>query len=345
MNRCAAAVAGLVLSAQAFAQSLAPNPTPQVLAELARQHGVCAVAVASVRAGQLQPTVSASGCAAVPVPAQDAVFQGASLSKPMFAQLVLQLVAQGRLSLDTPLWGLLPPGVPPDATPPAELEAVRVRHVLNHSTGLPNWPGGAPMRFDFAPGQGWQYSGQAYVMLQRAVEQLTGEPLQALMQREVLTPAGLRDSSFVWREDFAPRIVVGQVAAGPLPERRPQRASAAGTLHTSAGDFARYLAALNANPGLLAQLLAEPLTADAAIGLRWTLGWGLFQPAGATPDDRALWQWGHNPGYRAFAMAWPARGDAFVLLSSGEGGLRLAEALLRQSWPASQALFSFRMLR
>ncbi|MFN1208961.1 hypothetical protein ACKXGD_18750, partial [Enterococcus lactis] len=69
--------------------------------------------------------------------------------------------------------------------------------------------------------------------------------------------------------------------------------------------------------------LADPVTASKRPPLQWGLGWGLER----TADGPCLWQWGNNPGYRAFAMMRPATGDAFVLLTNSDRGMALAEPL------------------
>ena len=65
----------------------------------------------------------------------DTLFQAASLSKPVFAYLVLMLVADGRLQLDVPLtdyWR-------DESIDDPRLSQITARHVLSHSTGFPNW--------------------------------------------------------------------------------------------------------------------------------------------------------------------------------------------------------------
>jgi len=57
-----------------------------------------------------------------------------------------------------------------------------------------------------------------------------------------------------------------------------------------------------------------------------------------------LWQWGNNPGYRAFAMVSVASKGGFILLTNSEHGLPLAAVLARTTIPAEHGVFRFHML-
>lgn len=101
------------------------------------------------------------------------------------------------------------------------------------------------------------------------------------------------------------------------------------------------MAALLADEPALRLTLADPVPASRRPPLQWGLGWGMERTA-AGP---CLWQWGNNPGYRAFAMMRPASGDAFVLLTNSERGMALAEPLAALALPGKHPAFGFRLLR
>ena len=134
----------------------------------------------------------------------DTVFEAASLSKPVFAYAVLKLVDQGKLSLDTPLTAYLSkPYIEGDD----RLAKITARFVLSHRTGFPNWRGdGNPLTIRFTPGERFSYSGEGFVYLQRAVEQITGKPLNDFMTDAVFRPLGMASSSYIWRPDFDARL-------------------------------------------------------------------------------------------------------------------------------------------
>jgi CubicO group peptidase (beta-lactamase class C family) len=73
----------------------------------------------------------------------DTVFQAASLSEPVFAYIVLELVDQGILELDRPLTHYWRNEF---AVDDPLVGRVTARHVLTHTTGWPNWrPAGEPL--------------------------------------------------------------------------------------------------------------------------------------------------------------------------------------------------------
>ena len=324
-----------------------PDAVPPLVDQLAKRHGLCAVAYATLQGGVPGHQGGASGCMGAPSVTEDTIFQAASLSKPVFAYGVMLLVRQGVIELDRPLADYLPAGylhvqnparfhAPPvtDLVPPSTLQRLTARQVLNHSTGLPNWTSG-PLQPEFEPGSRWQYSGEGYLLLQKVVETLTGQDLEAWMQAQVFQPLGMRHSSFVWKPEWA------SLRAGGVPRHVDfPRAFSPMSLYTSVSDYARFLSALWIDAPARAWIQQQPMPVDPRRGLSWGLGWGLEPIA----DGYALWQWGNNTGYRAFAMLAPD-GRGVVMLSNSEQGLRLAEPLVEAVLPGAHPLFKSWLLR
>ena len=146
-------------------------------------------------------------------PVEDAtLWEAASLSKPVFAYTVLQLVDRGELALDAPLVKYARPAYLGQSP---WIERITVRDVLRHTTGLPNWrkdPANERLVPAVAPGRRIDYSGEAFVWLQLAVEAVTRESLDQTMRRLLFDPAGMRDSSYGWDAAMAARSVHGHHA-------------------------------------------------------------------------------------------------------------------------------------
>ena len=125
------------------------------------------------------------------------VFDAASLTKPMVAYAVLQLVDAGVLDLDEPLSRFVPLIVPDDAT----AALITTRHVLSHTCGLQNLRGQEPLRMHFKPGAWFSYASVGFTYLQSAVELQTGEPLEATMRRLVFE-SGFTEGALPWPPNF-----------------------------------------------------------------------------------------------------------------------------------------------
>jgi CubicO group peptidase (beta-lactamase class C family) len=324
------------------------NPT--TLQGLAEKHHVCGVAIAVIKNRQLETIESATGCSPASPLNADSVFQAASLSKPVFAYAVLKLVAQGKMALDAPVMTYLPQGYrhrfdplkaePSEPVTDPRLQAITVRMVLNHTSGLPNWSSG-PLHFDSTPGTKWEYSGEGYVLLQRAVEAVTAQPLDRFMASQVFQPLGMNHSSYVWNEQIGQHLLPGTKAnGGPRTTMDLKSPIAAFSLYTTAADYGKFLVNVLNDEALIKQLSASPVAVDSSLGLGWGLGWGIAR----AQDDPHIWQWGNNTGYRAFAIASVRTGDGFVMLTNSENGLKLAAPMARRIIPGEHKVFESSML-
>jgi CubicO group peptidase (beta-lactamase class C family) len=137
---------------------------------------------------------------------EETIFEAASLGKPVFAYAVLRLADAGLLDLDRPLYDYLPI---PEANNP-RMRRVTARHVLSHTTGLPNWrkqPG--PLQPAADPGREFSYSGEGFFYLQRVIEVVVDKPIARFMREEVLDPLDMKQSSYVWLPEFESRMAAG----------------------------------------------------------------------------------------------------------------------------------------
>src|SRR6201992_1299871 len=140
-----ASYATMALGGRAHADDLEDQ-----VARLASEGHICAVSAAVVRNGHEARSLSISGCGADP--GSNAIFQAASLAKPVVAYVVLQLALRGEVSLDRPLSEIFPDGYPHrqnlfalraapivDTVPVDVLRTVTPRLLLSHSAGCPHW--------------------------------------------------------------------------------------------------------------------------------------------------------------------------------------------------------------
>src|SRR5215831_2930347 len=197
----------------------------------------------------------------------DTVFEAASLSKPVFAYAVLKLFDAGKFDLDKPLNQYLPGNY--DVGEDPRLGQITARHVLSHTTGFPNWrPPGAALKIHFTPGDRFSYSGEGFVYLSKVIEHVTGEKFNDFMKRTVFEPLGMTSSSYVWQESYDALKVFSHNTRGEAVSQKklsPGATNAAASLHTTARDYGRFVAAMLKGVGLKPETRRLMLTPQAQV--------------------------------------------------------------------------------
>lgn len=266
--------------------------------------------------------------------ASGTIFEAASLSKTVFAYAVLRLYDRGLISLDTPLLHYTGGSYERFTRPDPGYGSITARMVLRHTSGLPNWGNDSGVTLQFPPDSCFSYSGEGYWFLQRAVEKITGKPLNKIMQQEVFTPLRMKNSSFVWNHYMDSIAAKGLTS---IDKTRHGNANAAYSLTTNAHDFNVFLQALLSGKGLkpathrmmlektsLANRYKEKeIIADEHID--WGLGVGLQQ----NEKGRAIWHWGDNGAYKCFYMAFPDSRETLVYFTHDRNGLNMVADVLR----------------
>jgi CubicO group peptidase (beta-lactamase class C family) len=305
-----------------------PPSVRQRIAVLMRAGGVPGMSIAVTHGGRLAWTAGlgwADQEHRVPV-TDSTVFEAASLSKPVFALVVLRLVAVGRLSLDTPLTHYF------DSSITADPRAGRLtaRQLLMHASGFPDWrPLGMPLRMYFEPGSRFSYSGEGMQYLQRVVEHVTGRSVEDLAREAVFVPLEMSYSSYVWRSDYDRLKATAYDAVGhPVAQWRPKRANVAFSLHTTAGDYARFLLALyqdSTRPMLVSRMPVSTAciycTDGQPIRLSNEVSWGLGIGIERTPRSWAVWHWGNNGERQAYAVMRLDTGDGVTVFANSANAL------------------------
>lgn len=283
---------------------------------------------------------------------EETIFEAASLSKPVFAYAVMTLVEKDRIDLDTPLMDYVSDEAVQEnflynPITDERIRKITARMVLSHTPGFPNWRRQGNLTINFEPGDRFSYSGEGFGFLQRVVEQLTEKPLNAFMQETVFDPLGMTSSSYEWREDYdalaaSPHNLMGE----PGQKRKPRRAHAAASLHTTAADYARFLAAMLSPAGiqpetaeamLMPQVDVEP---DNDLAVHWGLGWGLEN----TRYGPALWHWGDNGDFKCFTLAFPEAKTGIVIFANGANGLGIVEEVVIQAVGGVHPAFRSRIM-
>jgi methyl acetate hydrolase len=209
----------------------------------------------------------------------DSVFWIASTTKPITAAAAMQLVEQGKLSLDGPIGKVLPDLAAPqvlegfDAKGEPKLRPAKnpitLRQLMTHTAGFcyDLWNGDmatylqkkglpsitsckndalkTPIMTD--PGTRWEY-GTNIDFVGKAVEAASGKRLDAYLRDHIFAPLGMSDTGFKLTEAMRKRLV-GAHARGadgslaPLPfelEQEPEFHMGGGGLYGTAGDYIKF---------------------------------------------------------------------------------------------------------
>lgn len=122
------------------------------------------------------------------------VFEAASMTKPVFAYAVHQLVQKHQINLDTPLYKYHPYD---DIDYDDRYKLLTARMVLSHTTGFPNWRNGGELAFKSDPGTKYGYSGEGFEYLGLVVKHVLGKKIQDIVQDEVLNPLSINNSFLI----------------------------------------------------------------------------------------------------------------------------------------------------
>jgi len=279
-------------------------------------------------------------------------FYAASLSKAVFAYLVMQLVEKGVLSLDTPIARYLPKPLPDyenyrDLAGDDRWKQITPAMCLSHTTGFPNWLQFNPndnkkLEIFFTPGSRYAYSGEGIYLLQMVIETITGRSLEDLAKEMVFVPLNMTRTGYVWHPAFETDYAVGYDEKGDsLRKRRRTTAGAAGSMETTISDYTKFMAAVMQNDhGMFKPVIRihslhqfpslrnDTTSANEKIDLSYGLGWGLYK----TPYGNAFFKEGHDDGWVHYGIGIPSAGRALVIMCNSSNGEkifnRLCEKLL-----------------
>ena len=233
-----------------------------------KENHVPALGLGVIRDGELQQ-VSVFGELRKGVPApHDAIFNVASLTKPIVSMLTLRLVSAGKWDLDEPLthyW------TDPDIAGDPRRDRLTTRHVLSHQTGFPNWRfmhESKKLVFEFEPGARVQYSGEGFEYLRKALEKKFDKSLAQLSREVLLTPLRMTDTQHAWNEHVdETRFARWHDANGEHAYRDDHitTVNAADNLLTTVEDYGRFAVSAMKFEGLSSAVVEQMLAPRAKI--------------------------------------------------------------------------------
>ena len=190
-----ASVAASFLHASAKAPS---NDRKQIIPALLHREHVASVSFAQI-AGAKTILAEAYGEQSPGVAVSTAtLYNIASMSKPISAEVLLRVASEGKLSLDEPMYKYW---VDPDVAADPRSKLLTPRLALDHQTGFANWrrQTGGKLTFTRDPGTGFGYSGEGYQYVARFAEKRTGKSFETLAQDLIFDPSGMTRTAYTQR--------------------------------------------------------------------------------------------------------------------------------------------------
>lgn len=274
------------------------------------------------------------------------VFRIGSVTKPFTAILVMQLVREGKLTLDQPVREVL-------SDLPAAWSAVTVRQLLNHTSGiksctsLPNFmelsrkpvtPEGvvATVRdepLDFDPGTGWAYNNTGYVLLGMLVEKVEGRSFAESLRNRVTGPLGMEQTYFLSDADIVPKRARGYSLRAGATAHAPFLDMgwpfSAGAMESTVLDLAKWDAALYGDK-LLPQDTLETMWTRTRLPNGEEKGYGLGWAMDEANGSRIVQHSGGIHGFLSIVRRAPEKRLTVIVLVNSDSAAPegLAEDLM-----------------
>ncbi len=299
------------------------------------------------------------------------VFRMASVSKTFTAAAIMQLVEQGKVSLDDDIRTYLG-GITFDNPFP---KSVTVADLLTHRSGFriqdprpedlnPNLDEYVSMEEYIAkympdvvrePGTAYMYDNFAFLLLGYIVQQASGTPYETYMEQNVFAPLGMKSSGFLMTDELMKRAASGYAVGETIEPYtvRPTVMPHGGMLST-ADDISKFMIAF-LNDGKTdsgAQLLTantvaamteyrsaiHPLLPDTTYGFE-----APTQLPGAGSSSKVITKAGDVPGASSLMFLIPEQDTGVFVVYNQNGGLReqLYAAFIAQFFPQYAAEASF----
>jgi CubicO group peptidase (beta-lactamase class C family) len=236
------------------------------------------------------------------------VFHLASLTKPLASTVILQLVDEGRISLDDPVaaYGVALPST------------VLIRHLLSHTS-------------EGVAGTRYAYNGDRFSLLDAVVAQGAGKPFAEAVQERIIAPLGLKHiaptpqsaafaASGLDKTAYLANVAPGYTWNGQrfVPTAYQTGFSTAAGLTASARDYAAFSMAMDRDAFLSPATKAlawTPVVGPSGETFPYGLGWFTTDYKGA----RVIWHYGYWTASSALVIKVPAQGLTFVLLANTDG--------------------------
>lgn len=260
-------------------------------------------------------------------------FRLASVTKQFTAIAVLILAEQGKLSLEDRLPKFFPEF-------PAYGKTISMRHLLTHTSGLPDYEDHIPGRStiplsdrdvlfilrqqtktDFPPGAQFHYSNSAYALLALIVEKVSGQTFPEFLKAKIFDMLGMTNSiAYVAGRSCVPNRAYGYVNGLSGWEFSDQSVTSAvlgdGGIYSSVADLFKWDLALYNEKLISRKMLADAFTPHSSQSDFEGNGYGYGWYVGSFRDAEHIWHYGSTCGFSTRIERFPGRRLSVIVLTN-----------------------------
>ena len=251
------------------------------------------------------------------------IWNVASMTKPITAIVALKLINARKWDLDEPIYKYYNDT---DIANDPRAKLLTARIILSHQTGFPNWRGNnkdGKLSFEFDPGTKYQYSGEGYEYLRKAIEKRFKKSLEKLADELIFKPLKMRDTRFIWDDKMdSTRFAKWHNEKGGLYETQKNKtANAADNLLTTVEDYSKFLVHILNGAGLSDKLYKEMIADQVRVNdyKHFGLGWWVDENINENKDF-ALVHGGDDIGVHTIAFVVPKTKQALLIFTNCDNG-------------------------
>ncbi len=276
------------------------------------------------------------------VPAPDnAIFSVASITKPIVTMVTLKLVKSDQWSLDEPLdnyW------IDPDITDNPFHKKLTTLIVLTHQTGFPNWRKGK-LAFEFEPGTNYQYSGEGFEYLRKAIEKKFNKSMAELADSLIFKPLKMNDSYFCWNKNIDESRFAcwhdskGNIYKPAIP--KGYGVNAAASFITTVEDLCKFSIYVMNGFGLSSNIYNDMIKPHVEVKEHYARGLGWEVISGMPGGEYALEHSGSDGGVKAIFILLPKSKRGMVILTNGDNGIFVYNNVIREFLKSGQTILDY----
>ncbi|KMQ61353.1 hypothetical protein ACM46_15070 [Chryseobacterium angstadtii] len=290
------------------------------------------LSIGYIHDGQLQQ-IRSFGVQKNDIPVKyNSIYKVASLTKPITAVVVLKLVEAGKWNLDEPLANYY---IDPAIKESPFLNKLTTRNVLSQKSGFPNWRylrADKKLAFEFEPGTKFQYSGEGFEYVRKAIERKFKKSLEEIAKEILFTPLKMNDTSYYWMKatDESRYAVESDTAGRAMKYEKYDTSNAAANLLTTVEDYSQFLVHILQKAGLSEKLYKEFIQPQTQVktGISWGLGMQILPDL---PDhELALQHTGGDDGTKCIVLLLPKSKRGLIIFINSENGLIIWKKIIEE---------------